>query len=210
MRCWGNISWNGKNRCVGVCVRAVICRCDLMRSLIFSRMTANLHPAHPPAPPTRTNLPAIYSLSVKQKDSKNKRLNFLPQTTIRPVFWFADRASDCWAEEEMETSHLTQSSAALSPIIFQHAETSEGGESLTMRMPVCICAVQLTQQRATSNGWHVAVPLCALAGHPACRRVGGLGRVMGDGSGGCQAVLTGRRWTDSCEWSHQSYRELNV
>lgn len=58
VRCVGNIALINKNQCVGVCVCAAICTCDLMQSLIFSGMTANLHPTHPPH--THAHKPPCY------------------------------------------------------------------------------------------------------------------------------------------------------
>ncbi len=81
--------------------------------------------------PTRTNLPAIYRLSVKQKNSKNKRVNFLPQTTIRLVSGSqTERATveqkKRWKSAISRSPQLLPLALAASPIIFQHAETSQG------------------------------------------------------------------------------------
>lgn len=69
---------NKSMRCsMWVYVCAAICRCDLMRSLIFFLGWQQICTHLTLHTPTHTNLPSIYRLSVKQ-DAKNKRMNFLP------------------------------------------------------------------------------------------------------------------------------------
>lgn len=99
------------------------CRCDLTQSLIFFQDDSEAPPSSPSNNKPRTNQLAIYRNSVKQKDSKNKRANFLPQTTIQPVSRFTDRQRDReggiesnWrTEEEMEINHLATHSPQLFP-----------------------------------------------------------------------------------------------
>lgn len=80
----------------------------------------------------------------------------------------------------MEISHLTQSSAAPVPIIFQPAERVEGEFVFAYVDVQTVCE---RGARRRPNGRHVAVPLCWLAGHSACLGVGEPGRV--GGRGGC-------------------------
>lgn len=65
-------------------------------------------------------------------------MNFLPQTTIRLVSRSQTRESDWRTEEEMEISHLTQSSAAPSlvaalTVMFQCTLTSQAAHMLSLQ-----------------------------------------------------------------------------
>lgn len=99
-------------------------------------------------PPNSTNLLAIYRLRVKRSKNK-KRLNFLPQTTIRPVSGSQTERNDCWTEEEMEISHLTLSSAAPS----DYFPTRWSSESFWLFAYVLHVLWDSREQQLTGDMW---------------------------------------------------------
>lgn len=152
-------------------------------------------------PPTCTNHPAINRHSVKQKDSKNKRMNFLPQTTIRLVS--GSQTGRATAEQRKRWKSAISRNPQLLPLFIRCLANPppptrlnpEGGAVLHM------LSVWSTRWSVISNWWHGAVLLFSITCHSACL---GVKRAREDGwsvkvkgrrvrAGQCQALL---EWVD--------------